>query len=491
MVLKILFTHSYFLHFDTKQLQTAMPYPPLATLYAAALLRNNSYEVLLHDVQFSLTPLDIEKKLLEFKPDVLVVYDDSFNYLSKMCLTNMREAAFKMIQLARAKNCKVIVSSSDATDHYESYLQQGADAVIIGEAEQTLLELIQHYDKKTDNHLESIQGLVYLSAQQIKKTSPRLVLKDLDQLPLPAWDLVDIKPYREIWLKHHGYFSINFVTTRGCPYKCNWCAKPVYGNRYNSHSPERIVELMQLLQTQFQFTHIWFADDIFGLKPNWIKQFAEACAEKKLKINYKIQSRADLLLEEDNIKHLANSGCQTVWMGAESGSQKILDAMDKGTKVEQIYTATQLLKAHGIKTAFFLQLGYLHETIDDLKLTLKMVKDLLPDDLGISVSYPLPGTKFYDTVKSQLATKSNWTDSDDLDLMFKNTYKPEFYKQLQRFIHHKYRTWQGVQALNELFANSTKHKNIKRILAIPKNYIKAVLDKNRLKTIEPDAANRL
>lgn len=485
--MKVLFTHSYFLQLDAKQLQTGMPYPPLATLYAAALLRENGYDVKLHDIQFALSPDEIETSFEAFKPNIFVVYDDAFNYLSKMCLTNMREAAFVMIQNAKTRGCKVLVSSSDATDHAEAYLAKGADAVIIGEGEYTLLECVNYFSGKSTKILKDIAGLTFINEGALVKTAPRLVVKDLDQLPLPAWDLVNITPYRETWLKQHGYFSINFVTTRGCPYKCNWCAKPIYGNRYNSHSPERIAELMQNLQKQFGFTHIWFADDIFGLKPNWLKRFAEVSKEKKLKIKYKIQSRADLLLEEDNIIHLAESGCETVWMGAESGSQKILDAMDKGTKVEQIYEATRLLKRHGIKTAFFLQLGYLTETANDLKLTLNMLKELLPDDVGISVSYPLPGTKFYETVKSQLQTKSNWTDSDDLDMMFMGTYKPEFYKQLQRYIHHQYRFWQGKEELTHLFSRDGV-KHWKRIAAMPKNLLKMRAEKKRLMQLEPDAS---
>jgi anaerobic magnesium-protoporphyrin IX monomethyl ester cyclase len=464
-----------------------MPYAPLATLYAAALLRENGYEVKLHDIQFAASPKEITTSLNTFQPHVFVIYDDAFNYLSKMCLTNMRDAAFEMMQMAKKQGCKIIVSSSDATDHAEDYLDKGADAVIIGEAEHTLLEIVNAYSGKTKAELKAIQGLIFKLDHQITKTPPRLVIKDLDQLPLPAWDLIDIQPYKDMWLKHHGYFSINFVTTRGCPYKCNWCAKPIYGNRYNSHSPERIVDLIINLQKQFGFTHIWFADDIFGLKPNWLKDFAQFCKEKKVKLRYKIQSRADLLLEEDTISYLAQSGCDTVWMGAESGSQKILDAMDKGTKVEQIYSATRLLKQHHIKVAFFLQLGYLSETISDLKLTLKMVEDLLPDDLGISVSYPLPGTKFYDTVKSQLKQKSNWTDSDDLDLMFKSSYKSEFYKQLQRYIHHQYRYWKGIEAASSLLKNSSRH-SWKRTIALPKERFKISLHKKRLLQLESDAS---
>ena len=486
--MKILFTHSYFLRFDAKQFKTAMPYPPLGTLYAMSYLREHGYDVKLFDSMFCFSAKDIHSTIDEFEPDVFISYDDGFNYLTKMCLTNMREACFDMQEYAKSKGCKVIVSSSDATDHLVDYLKHGADAIVLGEAEQTVLELCHAF--KVNSGIEFISGIAFTNNNGLVKTKPRSVLKDLDVLQPPAWDLIDITEYKNMWMKNHGYFSLNFVTTRGCPYKCNWCAKPIYGNRYNSHSPENIVLEIKKWQEKFGFTHIWFADDIFGLKPNWLKDFEYYIKKEKVAVRYKIQSRADLLLEEDNIMHLANSGCDMVWMGAESGSQKILDAMDKGTKVEQIYRATRLLKKHNISVSLFLQLGYLEETIDDIKLTIKMVEDLLPDDIGISVSYPLPGTLFYDKVKEQLKDKSNWTDSDDLDMMFKNTYHKDFYKQLQRYIHRRYRRKIGLISARNLFSHPTS-QNLKNMIALLKILPSTYFEKRKLKQIEPDATASL
>jgi anaerobic magnesium-protoporphyrin IX monomethyl ester cyclase len=479
--MRVLFTHSYFLHFDNKQLKTRTPFPPLATLYAAAVLREKGVEVKLADLQFAVSPEELDSYLESFKPDVLVIYDDAFNYLTKMCLTNMREAAFRMQKLAKAKQIPVIVSSSDATDHLEKYFSNGADYVLIGEAEQSLLELVTAMKGGAVNPMD-IHGLAWQEKGQVLKSPSRQVLKDLDQLPLPAWDLVDIRPYKDTWLKHQGYFSLNFVTTRGCPYKCNWCAKPIYGNRYSSHSPYTIAKHIKELQTQFGFTHIWFADDIFGLKPNWLKEFYYAVQELGLKISYKIQSRADLLLEDDNIRYLAGSGCAEVWMGAESGSQKILDAMDKGTSLEQIRQATALLKKHGIKPCFFLQFGYLGEEMTDIGKTIAMVNELRPHDLGISVSYPLPGTKFYERVKSDLAEKQNWKDSDDLHLMFKSTYTPEFYRALQRFVHYRFRAGQSRELWKQ-------YRFSRRLVLGPYYYARQLALLKKLKRIEPDAVS--
>jgi len=425
----ILFTHSYFLRFDPKQWQIGQPYPPLGTLYAAALMRDNNYTVSLFDTMFVQDPEEVSATLIENKPDFFVIYDDGFNYLTKMCLTNMREAAFSMCKIARAEGCKVIVSSSDSTDRYEEYLNEGADFVIIGEGEQTLLELTTQIENGNTDY-SIIKGLAYKQDEKIVKTLGRPVLKVLDILPLPAWDLVDIDQYRQTWLKHAGYFSLNMSTTRGCPFKCNWCAKPIYGNRYNSRSPENVVTEIKLLKELYHMDHIWFCDDIFGLKPGWVKELAQLLEKEDIKIRFKIQSRADLLVQEDMVLDLARSGCENVWIGAESGSQKILDAMDKGTTIEQIKESTMLMKAAGIKPSFFIQFGYPGELKEDIQLTINMINELLPFEIGISVSYPLPGTSFYEKVRADLKQKTNWTDSDEMALMFTNTFPPSYYKQL-------------------------------------------------------------
>ena len=454
---RILFTHSYFLRFDPKQWATGQPYAPLGTLYASALMRENGQDVSFFDTMFAHSADEIIPQIEKHKPEFFVIYDDGFNYLTKMCLTNMREAAFRMIQLAKERGCTVIVSSSDSTDHFEQYLNKGADFILIGEAEMSLLELINSFNQDQKDFLQ-IQGIAYKQNDAVIKTARRSVIRDLDSLPFPAWDLVEIQPYRKMWLKHKGYFSMNMGTTRGCPFKCNWCAKPIYGNRYNSRSPENVVKELKMLKEKFHFDHIWFCDDIFGLKPGWVKAFADLIEKENLpgdkrglNFRFKIQARADLLLEEDAIKELARAGCENVWMGAESGSQKILNAMDKGTTVDQIYKATRLLKKNGVHPSFFIQFGYLGETRDDIKKTIGMINELLPFEIGISVSYPLPGTLFYEKVKSELKEKSNWTDSDELALMFRNTYQPAFYKQLHRYVHKSYRKHIALENIKQLF----------------------------------------
>jgi anaerobic magnesium-protoporphyrin IX monomethyl ester cyclase len=465
---KLLFSHSYFLRFDPKQWETGQPYAPLGTMYAAALMRQKGYEVSLFDTMFANSPTEVLPSF-DTNPDFFVVYDDGFNYLTKMCLTNMRDAAFEMIRMAKDRGCIVIVSSSDSTDRYDQYLDAGADFILIGEAELSLLELVNTISNGEANYF-NIQGLAFRQSGATVKTPKRNVMKELDALPFPAWDLVDLEPYRQSWLKHAGYFSMNMGTTRGCPFKCNWCAKPIYGNRYNSRSPQNVVEELKMLKRIFGFDHIWFCDDIFGLKPGWVHEFANLIEDEDLKFKFKIQARVDLLLQENYIRDLARAG----------------DAMDKGTRVEQIFAATRLLKKHGINPSFFIQFGYPGETKEDIKLTIRMINELLPHEIGISVSYPLPGTVFHEKVKSELREKTNWTDSDELALMFRNTYHPKFYKQLHRYVHKSYRMHVASASMRNILRGAAKLNlfSLKKALSYFYYLPASVIDRVKLNRLE-------
>lgn len=479
------------MRFDPKQWATGQPYPPLGTILAAAVLREAGHEVQLFDSQFSESAEEVIPYLEKFNPDIFVVYDDGFNYLTKMCLTNMREAAFRMQDIAKRRGCTVVTSSSDSTDHFEKYLDHHSDIVIKGEAEMALLEIVTQLSNGVLDPTK-IQGVAWREFGITKETPKRSVMKELDALPMAAWDLVDINKYYSVWMEHNGYFALNVATTRGCPFKCNWCAKPIYGNRYNSRSPENVVNELVLLYEKYHVDYIWFCDDIFGLSPGWVQQFAkELKVFPHVKLKYKIQSRADLLLQENYVAALAESGCDYVWMGAESGSQKILDAMDKGTTIGQIKGANALLRKYGIHTAFFLQFGYPGEEMEDIEKTIALLNECMPDDIGISVSYPLPGTVFYENVKAELKQKQNWSDSDDLALLFSNTYSPEFYRQLHRFVHKHYRRKQGIASLKKLFSDplKTRKNDVRRVSSLA-YYIPTVwMERRKLNRLR-DEGNR-
>lgn len=472
--MNVFLTHSYFYQLDPKQWNNNTPYPPLGTITALAQIEQINVKTTFYDTALDAGPSLCIKELEKTQPDIVIIYDDGFNYLTKMCLTNMRHACFEIISAAKGIKANVIVCSSDSTDQFKMYHEKGANIVIHGNSELALNECIMHYNGELD--LEEIDGISYVKNNEVVAPKSRIKLKELDILPTAKWDAIDVERYRQIWKKGKFPFTLNISTTRGCPFKCNWCAKPLYGNRYNSRSPERVVEEIKHLVGQYNVHHFWITDDIFGLKPGWVKRFDELIQENNLKIKYKIQSRADLLMKDKTIDELASSGLEEVWIGAESGSQKILDAMDKGITIDQINKSTALLQSKNVRVAYFLQFGYLNETKEDIKKTIQMVKSNKPDDIGISVSYPLPGTPFYNKVKEQLAQKANWTDSDDLDLMFEGTYDKEFYRNLQRYVHHLFRWQQGIRK----FTSWKKPISWRYVWLAPINLFKAIRLKSGL-----------
>jgi anaerobic magnesium-protoporphyrin IX monomethyl ester cyclase len=430
----ILLAHPYFLRDDAKQLARMKPYAPLATLLAAAVLRERGHEVSLFDAMLADGIDAFRASLAGSRPSFVAIVEDSFNYITKMCTVRLREATIEMIGVARSRGCRVVVSGSDAADHPERYLEAGADAVLIGEAEATLAEVAELWRADPRASLDGVAGLALRGADGLLITPPRTGVRDLDALPLPAWDLVDADAYRVAWTRAHGRLSWNMVTSRGCPYGCNWCAKPVFGRRYSQRSAASVAAEMEALARQVAPDHVWFADDIFGLTGRWITELAAQLRTRGVRIPFMIQCRADLLTG-DVVAALADAGCEEVWLGVESGSQKILDAMDKGTTVDEIRVATRALKAHGIRACWFLQLGYPSEQWDDVLATRDLVRDERPDDIGVSVAYPLPGTKFHATVQAQLGARTNWEETGELAMLFQGTYTTDFYRRLRDALH--------------------------------------------------------
>jgi len=440
--MKLLIGHSYFLKFDPKLHEAMRPYPPLGTMLAAAQARDAGHDVVLFDAMLADSTGEWADMLAEHRPDAAVIFEDNFNYLSKMCLLNMRDAAFEMLGAARATGCRTAVCGSDATDNVASFLDAGAEVVIRGEGDATLLELLDRWQAGAS--FTDVAGISYAGDQAIEATEDRRNMKGLDDLPFPARDLIDMDHYRRVWTDRHGHFSVNLVTTRGCPYHCNWCAKPIWGQRYNARSPKDVVDEIVMLDELYSPDHLWFADDIVGLKPGWIAEFADLMQANDVVRPFNALSRPDLMVKGDTAEQFGRAGAEFVWIGAESGSQTVLDAMEKGTQVEQIIEAADRVHAAGYKIAFFIQFGYPGEALEQIEQTLQLIWRAKPDDVGVSVSYPLPGTPFHERVVEQLGETRNWRDSDDLAMLFEGPYSTEFYRFLHHRLHLEYRarrTW--------------------------------------------------
>ena len=444
----VLLTHSYHLPYDRKQSQKMEPYPPLGTLYAAAFLRANGVSVALFDSMLEQPEDGLLQALRFHKPKIVAIYEDDFNFLTKMCLTRMRELAWQMIGIARQFGVRVIVHGSDATDHAREFLQNGAECVLQGEAEYSLLAAVKAL--MAGESVANIPGTKWLSSGgslELGAGHSRIISRRIPALPLPARDLVDLSAYRKRWKDAHGLFSLNLVASRGCPFRCNWCAKPIFGDSYQLRPAADVASEMQLLREEYGAEHLWFADDIFGLNRHWLDELAHAVEASQCVIPFKIQARADLLTRE-SARALKRAGCAEVWMGVESGSQKVLDAMEKGLLVEEVISAREHLRAEDIRACYFLQLGYPGEHWEDIRKTIALVRKTRPDDIGVSFAYPLPNTRFYSRVREQLGAKQNWADSEDLCVMFKGTYTDRFYRAIRDALHAEVANWRTPRTAN-------------------------------------------
>ena len=451
-MLSILVGHCFFQNFDPKQLARAKPYPPLATLQVAARLRQAGHRVTFFDAMLATGPQEFDALLDVTRPQLVLLYEDNYNYLSKMCLGRMRGAAGEMIASARAAGARVIAAGSDVSDAPDHYLRLGADLVLRGEGLAGLHRVLARLDGNLHagsaalvEGLSDVSALVDDRVVTGQPVEPHEKVIAIAGAAAPAsdvlheavaWDLVDMPRYRAIWEGAHGYFSLNMAASKGCSFRCAWCAKPIWGNRYQQRSATAVAAEMTHLKRSFGVEHIWFADDIFGFRADWVSRFADALRETDGFVPFNIQTRADLVTPA-MAQALKAAGCHEAWIGAESGSQRVLDAMDKGTSVQEILTARARLKAAGVRVGFFIQLGYLGEQLEDLLATRELIEAAEPDDIGVSVSYPLPGTRFHEMVRDQLGPKTHWDDSRDLAMMFQGTYDSQFYREIRDLLHRR------------------------------------------------------
>jgi radical SAM superfamily enzyme YgiQ (UPF0313 family) len=444
----VLLTHSYHLARDAKQFRKMQPYPPLGTLYAATALRSAGISVAVYDTMFAEPVPGFRAALEEHRPKIVVIHEDDFNFVTKMCLMHMRELANELATIARGAGVKVIAHGSDATDHPREYLDDGVDFILNGEVEQSLVDLCSALLQS--RRLPAVPGLVRYSATDgsLESLSPAPTNPSWATLPRAARDLIDLDPYRRAWIEAHGYFSTNVVSSRGCPYHCNWCAKPISGNRFQLRAPEEVAAEIRELKTSFGVEHIWFGDDVFALDRRWVEAFAHVVESHGDVVPFKIQSRADLM-SDATVSALKRAGCVEIWMGVESGSQKILDAMKKGLKLSAVYAARERLASAGIRACYFLQFGYLGEGWAEIWETVQLVRRTRPDDIGISLSYPLPGTGFFDRVQAQLGRKRNWIDSDDLCAIHIASYNDIFYHALRDALHAEVTAWHAPSGTSD------------------------------------------
>ena len=318
----------------------------------------------------------------------------------------------------------IILGGPDITYNCENYLKTGVDFLVIGEGEETMQELCNALLHKND--FNKIQGLAYLKNGKLVKTEERTKMKDLESLPLPNRKSIDFQPYLDIWKAHHGKSSMTVSTQRGCPYTCKWCSTAVYGLSYRRRPAKQVVEEIKLLIDQYNPDALWFVDDVFTVSHKWLDEFHAEMSKSNLKIPFEIITRAERLNDEV-LQQLKDIGCFRIWIGAESGSQKVIDAMDRRVDVDTVKEMIQKTNAYGMESGTFIMLGYPGETETDIKETIQYLKEANPTHYTITVAYPIKGTSLYNEIEDKITVLPNWETSTDRKIDFKRTYKRKYY----------------------------------------------------------------
>jgi anaerobic magnesium-protoporphyrin IX monomethyl ester cyclase len=419
---RVLVSHPYHLALDRREARLGKPYPPLGTLNGASMLIDQGHDVVFDDRTFEADESSFAARLDRERPDRVAIMGDDHSVQMKQCLGRLRLAQQRMAKAARERGIPVLVSGPDVSDHPDLYLAEGATVAVVGDPVELVGEWVSG---GTD--VEGLHGPGGAGGR-------RPPITDLDRLPETDWSLIDSDLYAQRWRARHGYWELNISTARGCPYACNWCAKPTWGRSYSVRSPERVAAEIERLRVDLAPERLWFTDDIFAIRPEWLREFRERL---NTPIPYRCLSRADLLREPGYAMDLRETGCREVWIGAESGSDVVLRAMDKGSDVDEIEKARKNLDVAGIQVGFFLQLGYPGEGLDEVRQTIDMVRRLRPDLIGVSVSYPLPGTVFHERVAHSMVD-SHWQEAMDNRPLFQAPFGQEFYgvaKELLRSTH--------------------------------------------------------
>jgi anaerobic magnesium-protoporphyrin IX monomethyl ester cyclase len=413
--MKVLLTHAYFLCDDQKEQRIMKPYPPLGLLYISAWLDKHEIANEVFDTTFASSD-ELFSYLIATQPAIIGIY---VNLMTKPNALRLINEARKLIP-----GVKIILGGPEVTHSAEKFLRAGSDAIVIGEGEQTFLELVQCtlYGKSFNS---SIAGIAFLDGDRFVQTTEREKLRDLDELPMPAREKINLHKYLEAWKKAHGRNAMSVSTMRGCPYTCKWCSRAVYGLSYRRRSPGKVVEELENIVKQYHPDTFWFVDDVFTISHKWLSCFKEELESAKLKIAYECITRADRLNEEV-IHMLKDTGCFRVWIGAESGSQKVIDLMDRRVDVSQVREMIRLTRKHQMEAGTFIMLGYPGETEADIYETIQHLKESDPDHFTITLAYPIRGTELFDEVEMTNGDLS-WSSSTDREIDFKRTYARKYY----------------------------------------------------------------
>ena len=430
MPLDLLLAHGYFLSLDAAEQRVMRPHPPLGLLYLSSHLKRRGFAVGVFDGTF-LSIADFTATLERERPPIVGI---AVNLMTK-------RNALTMIALAKQSGAKVVIGGPDPPHHAASYLDAGADVVVIGEGEQTLEELIVALSasaKATARQaaapdLAKINGIVFKGDNGKAASTPaRALLPDLDGQPYPDREAIDLPRYLSAWRDRHGSGTVSLITARGCPYTCTWCSRSVFGETHRRRSVGNVADEVEAIVDRYHPERLWYADDVFAIHRTWTISYAQELERRRIRLPFECISRAERI-DDDVAAALASLGCFRVWIGSESGSQRILDAMKRKVSVEQVRDSARRLRRHGIEVGMFIMLGYDGERMEVLQATVDHLKQTAPEVFLTTVSYPIKGTPYYDQVADRLAPQS-WGEATDRDLVVRGRPVRTYYDFARRWM---------------------------------------------------------
>jgi anaerobic magnesium-protoporphyrin IX monomethyl ester cyclase len=433
---RVLLVDPYVAREDPMERKFVELYPSLGILTLSAWLRDHGVRVEVTDLTFARDAEPVTQHLRRFRPHVVGLHTKT--------LTMPR--AIEIAARARAEGVTVLAGGPDSATRPDRYLDEGFDAVVPSEGEATLVEVATRV--RDGVPVAGTPGTIARSNGRTVRGPARPFLRNLDELPLPAWDLLDMEAYLSAWQAHTGERRAAVLTSRGCPFDCSWCSKPTFGRTYRQQSVQRVLAELNALHDRYQVDYVRFCDDVFGVDRRWLEELLGHMISDGPHLRFECLARVDLLKPE-LLDRMKSAGLQRVYVGVESGSQKMLDAMNRGTRLSQIERVAASLRAHHIRQFWFLMLGYPGETLEDIEATLQLFRRFSPEEYSVSIAVPVPGTRFYDAVKDRLRGRTRSTrGSGGSSLLYEATYPESMYRWQQvRF------AWEArLRRVRELFS---------------------------------------
>lgn len=419
----VLLTHGYFLFEDEKEIQIMRPYPTLGLLYISAFLRRAGFDVEMFDTTFSHRN-ELYARLAR-GPGVIGIYTNLMT----------RVQVLEILNTAKRHNWTVIVGGPESANYPAEYLASGADVVVVGEGETTMAELLPALASRGPHRLHGITGTAFRDEAGLVVTNPeRVKIPDLDSIPWPDRGQIDQERYVKVWREKHGMGSVNMITARGCAYKCNWCSHAVFGFTHRRRSYLDSAAELEHIMEAYRPDQVWYADDVFTISHPWLFNYAAELKRRNLRVPFETISRADRMMKEGVLETLADMGCYRIWIGSESGSQRILDGMERGVKVDQVIWAAKAAKRYGIQVGMFLMWGYPGEEVSDIAATVDLVKACQPDTYLTTVAYPIKNTGFFRKSADLVVTDKAWAQGSDRDYRIKGRHSRAYYKQADSWL---------------------------------------------------------